>query len=108
MLKKISVRIHPKEVEITQYFSREPFVSHPSNHCVQLLDVLHLPNEADYVILVLPLLRPYGDPWFESVGEAVEFFRQVFEVCCDLVHSIGSALTIGSGPSIYSSMPHCA
>ncbi|KAK7687644.1 hypothetical protein QCA50_008859 [Cerrena zonata] len=79
MLKQISILDHPKEVELTQYFSREPFASHPRNHCVQLIDVLRVPSQPDIVILVLPLLRPYEDPWFETVGEAVEFFRQIFE-----------------------------
>lgn len=80
MLKKISILDHPKEIDITRYFSREPFASHPKNHCIQLIDVLQVPSQPDIAILVLPLLRPYEDPWFESVGEAVEFFRQIFEV----------------------------
>lgn len=45
-----------------------------------MLDVLEPPEEPDVVILVTPLLRPFNNPLMESVGEAVEFFRQVFEV----------------------------
>lgn len=29
----------------------------------------------------MPLLRQFFDPKLETVGEAVEFFRQAFEVC---------------------------
>ena len=30
--------------------------------------------------MVMPLLRPYDDPNFDTIGEAVECFRQLFEV----------------------------
>jgi len=78
-LKRISRSVHPYEIEIGQYFSAEPLASHPKNHCIPLYDVLDVPNEDDTVILVMPLLRRFDSPRFNTVGEAVEFFRQVFE-----------------------------
>ena len=81
MLKRISMLQHPTEVEITRYFSTEPIASHPRNHSIPLYEILDVPGDDDDVILVLPFLRPYDSPTMESVGEAVEFFRQIFEVC---------------------------
>lgn len=80
MLKHVNRNVHPYEAEIGLYFSSEPLVSHPKNHCVPIYEVLDIPNSDNEIILVMPLLREYDDPRIKSVGEAVEFFRQVFEV----------------------------
>ena len=82
ILKRILKSEHPYEVEITKSLSSEPLASDPRNHCVRLYDVLEVPNEDDMVILVLPLLRRYDSPPFETVEEAIDFFSQVFEVRC--------------------------
>ncbi|KAI0786625.1 kinase-like domain-containing protein [Abortiporus biennis] len=81
VLKRVSTSRHPHELELTQFFSNEPIRSHPRNHCIPLLDSFELPDRpADpMVILVLPLLRVLNDPPMKSVGETMEFFRQVFE-----------------------------
>jgi hypothetical protein len=55
--------------------------SDPLNHCVPIYDVLRLPDDDDKVILVMPLLRSWCEPEFETVGEGIHFFRQLFEVC---------------------------
>ena len=52
----------------------------PANHCVPIYDVLALDDDHDFVIIVMPLLRPYTNPRFDTIGEAVECFRQLFEV----------------------------
>lgn len=80
-LKRILTSRHPHEVEISRYLSSEPLASDPKNHCVPILEVLEVPNEPSLRILVMPLLRKFNDPTFLTVGEAIEFFRQVFEVC---------------------------
>jgi serine/threonine protein kinase len=46
---------------------------------VPILDVLQVPDDEDRLLIVMPLLRPHGDPRFDTVGEAVEFIRQIFE-----------------------------
>ncbi|KAH9931537.1 uncharacterized protein B0H18DRAFT_989848 [Fomitopsis serialis] len=79
VLKRILTTEHPYEVAITRFLSSEPLASDSRNHCVRLCDVLNVPNEDDTVILVMPLLRRYDSPPFETVGEAVDFFSQVFE-----------------------------
>ncbi|KAI0358587.1 hypothetical protein OH77DRAFT_1474343 [Trametes cingulata] len=79
MLKKVQKSVHPYEVAIGQYFSSGPISSDPRNHCCPLYDVLQDPKDDDLQIIVMPLLRRYNNPPFETIGEAVEFFRQVFE-----------------------------
>ena len=81
VLKKISRKVHPYEAEIGQFLSSEPLASDPSNHCIPLLDVLQDPEDEDIQLLVMPMLQMCITPSFRTVGEAVEFFRQAFEVC---------------------------
>ncbi|KAH8107735.1 kinase-like domain-containing protein [Cristinia sonorae] len=79
LLKRVERSVHPHEIEITKMFSEEPLRSHPRNHCIPLLEVLDSPKDADVAIMVLPLLRLFFNPSFETLGEALEFFRQIFE-----------------------------
>jgi len=73
------------ELEINKRFSTEPLASNPRNHCVQLLDVIELPD--DPPILVQPMLRPFDDPRFQTYGEFVTFFSQICEVSFACSHS---------------------
>lgn len=52
----------------------------PRNHCVQLLEVLPDPLQADSALMVMPYLRPFDDPEFGAIGEVVEFVKQILEV----------------------------
>jgi hypothetical protein len=54
--------------------------SDPRNHCVPIYEVLQLPDDEDKLILVMPLLKEYDIPRFDTIGEVVEFFQQLFEV----------------------------
>ncbi len=78
MLKRLLVEEGPYEHDINKLFSTEPLASNPKNHCVQLLDVIELPD--DPPILVHPLLRPYFDPPLQTYGEFVTFLAQICEV----------------------------
>ncbi|KAI0074362.1 hypothetical protein K474DRAFT_62506 [Panus rudis PR-1116 ss-1] len=52
----------------------------PKNHVVPLLDDFDISDTGEEAkILVLPLLRRYDEPEFRTVGEVVDFVRQVFE-----------------------------
>jgi hypothetical protein len=60
--------------------------------------MLKVPDEDDKVIIMMPMLRHWDTPSFETVGEVVDFFGQLFEVrlslsfllkCPDLVGSQG-------------------
>lgn len=68
------------EVEISQLLSSEPLSSDPRNHCNPLLETLRLPEPDDGTLLVSPMLRKFNDPPFLTIGEAVAFFTQIFEV----------------------------
>jgi hypothetical protein len=79
-LKRVNVKIHPHELDIARFFSTESMVKDQRNHCLPVLDVLQVPDEQDSILLVMNLVRPYHDPRFDTIGEAVECFRQLFEV----------------------------
>ncbi len=79
-LKKIVDATHPHELEINQLFSSEPLASHPLNHCVPVYDVLDVPGEDGVHVIVMPLLRAFNDPPLYTIGEAIEFFDQIFHV----------------------------
>lgn len=90
MLKQLPSEEGPYELEISRLFSTEPLFTNPRNHCVQLLDVIELPD--DPPIMVHPLLRPFYDPPFQTYGEFVTFFAQLCEVssvCFDYTTQFG-------------------
>ncbi|KAJ7081129.1 kinase-like domain-containing protein [Mycena belliarum] len=78
-LKSIDVTRHEFEREIGLYFSSEPLAADPRNHCVPILDTLQVPDEENTILIVMPLLREYSNPPFDTFGEVVDFFGQVFE-----------------------------
>ncbi|KAL6303560.1 kinase-like domain-containing protein [Sparassis latifolia] len=86
-LKKVSKSAHPHEAEIGQFFSGEPLRSDAQNRCISIHEVLQDPIEEDFIILVMPFLRVYNDPRFDTVGEAVDFFRQIFSALQFMHHN---------------------
>ncbi|KAJ7637160.1 hypothetical protein FB45DRAFT_1056375 [Roridomyces roridus] len=78
-LKVISSTLHPFEADIGQLFSSLEHAGNPRNHCVPILDVLQDPDDMDRQIIVLPQLVPFHYPAFDTVGEVVDCFRQIFE-----------------------------
>ena len=79
ILKRVLRTRDPYEQDITSFLSSEPAKSHPRNHSVVLLETFDVP-ETDITILVMPFLMTFRNPEFETVGEVLECFRQVFEV----------------------------
>ena len=82
-LKMLFEEDHPFEEDIARYLSSDPLSKDSRNHCVPLLDVLHPPlkdGDRDLRILVMPFLRPFDSPIFDTFGEAIECIRQLFEV----------------------------
>ena len=71
---------HDYEREMLVHLSSPHLRSDPRNRTVELLDVVKLPNSGQ-IALVMPLLRWFNNPRFQTVGEAVDFFSQIFEVC---------------------------
>ncbi|KAL1731257.1 hypothetical protein EV714DRAFT_271924 [Schizophyllum commune] len=79
MLKRVNKR-YSKEVEISAMLSSPPLSKDSRNHCVPIYDILEVPDDEDTQIMVLPLLRRYNDPPFDTVGEVIDCLRQVLEV----------------------------
>ncbi|TFY66063.1 hypothetical protein EVG20_g5027 [Dentipellis fragilis] len=67
------------EVKINEYLSSGPRASDPRNHSAQVSEVLQVPDEPHTKMLVMPFLRPFYDPRFQTFGEVVAFFTQLFE-----------------------------
>jgi len=80
VLKLVKKSDHPFELEIGQIFSSHPLAGTSANHCVPIHDILHVPDDSEAVVIVMPLLLDYRHPPFDTIGEAVECFRQLFEV----------------------------
>ncbi|KAL0570540.1 hypothetical protein V5O48_011423 [Marasmius crinis-equi] len=69
----------PRELRMAQLLRTEPYASDPRNNFVPIFEILMLPDADNMAIMVMPLLRRWDAPLFETVGEAVEFCRQMFE-----------------------------
>ena len=80
ILKRILKSIHPFESEIGRFLSSPPLTADLRNHCCPILDVLDDPEDPDVQLIVMPMLREYYEPKLATVGEAMEMFRQLFEV----------------------------
>jgi hypothetical protein len=68
------------ELEISQSLTSSGPMSEPHNHCVPLLDTLELPDEPEQKLMVMPFLRPFDNPRFQTFGEFVSFFSQICDV----------------------------
>jgi len=87
-LKRINQNIHPEEVRIGSYFMQDGIRDDPRNHCVPIYEVLFAPDCKNHVaILVMPSLRKFSNPAFDSVGEIIGFLHSVFEVCPFRIYS---------------------
>ncbi|KAJ2936004.1 hypothetical protein H1R20_g1089, partial [Candolleomyces eurysporus] len=76
VLKHVDHSKFPREIEVMKYLSSEPLSEDSRNHCVRPIDILQHPNDDDTCILVIPLLRLFDDPPFETMGEALDFILQ--------------------------------
>ncbi|KAH6899459.1 other/AgaK1 protein kinase [Coprinopsis sp. MPI-PUGE-AT-0042] len=79
VLKRTSKTQHPDEIRILQYFSREDLAGDSRNHCPPIIATLAPPDDPDIEIYVIPILRQYDDPPFDTIGEAIDFLRQILE-----------------------------
>ncbi|KAJ7060964.1 kinase-like domain-containing protein [Mycena amicta] len=79
MLKWVSKKAQPHEVEIASLFSTAEKAKQLKNHCIPILDVLQDPHDDDKQIIVMPRLIRFDEPIFDTVGEVIDCFRQIFE-----------------------------
>jgi hypothetical protein len=82
MFKKVLPEEGPYELSITQLFSSPGLKGDPKNHCVPLLDLVDLSQTGSdgRKLMVIPFLRPFKNPRFQTYGEFVAFFMQISEV----------------------------
>jgi hypothetical protein len=82
MLKKVLPEEGPHELLITELFSSPGLKGDSRNRCVPLLDLVDLSqtNPDGRKLMVMPFLRPFKNPRFETYGEFVAFFMQISEV----------------------------
>ncbi|KAG5351585.1 hypothetical protein C0989_005741 [Termitomyces sp. Mn162] len=78
MLKAIHLVRSPDEIPVGKLLSSERLAS-PRNSCIPYLEVIDPPEGSEKAFLVLPLLLGIERAPFQTIGEVVEFFRQIFE-----------------------------
>ncbi|VDC07537.1 unnamed protein product [Peniophora sp. CBMAI 1063] len=76
VMKIIDKHAHPEELNIARSFTP---LRDDRNHCVPVWDFFDAPDDSARTIIVMPLLRKFDDPPFETVGEVVECVRQLLE-----------------------------
>lgn len=79
-MKRIKQENFPNGLAIVTFLTSEEKSSDRRNHCVPILRILPVPNEEGHAIIVMPYLRPWYDPKFKTIGEGVQFFREMLEV----------------------------
>ncbi|KAI0076137.1 hypothetical protein K474DRAFT_1663403 [Panus rudis PR-1116 ss-1] len=78
-VKLLNKEEYPSEESIISFLSSPALRCNPQNHCVPVYDIIESSLDLDHIILVMPDLTQYDDPPFSTVGEVLEFLRQVFE-----------------------------
>jgi hypothetical protein len=80
-LKKVLPEEGPYEHSILELFSSPGVREDSRNHCVPLLGLLELSQDKpNGKLMVMPFLRPFENPCFQTYGEFVAFFMQISEV----------------------------
>uniref|UniRef100_A0A8H7XMQ5 Protein kinase domain-containing protein n=1 Tax=Psilocybe cubensis TaxID=181762 RepID=A0A8H7XMQ5_PSICU len=81
MLKKVrkAGNEYDWELAISQYVSSPELMKDSDNHCVPVYEVLDIPNDPEHSIIVMPLLYPFHITRFDTIGECLDFFYQIFK-----------------------------
>ncbi|KNZ81213.1 hypothetical protein J132_02163 [Termitomyces sp. J132] len=67
------------ELAVGKLFTSPELSLCSGNRCVPILDIVQPKEGSDYTFIVMPLLYPVDTAPFETIGEVIEFFRQIFE-----------------------------
>ena len=68
------------EIRIALMLGTPPLSEDPINHSVPILDTFEDLTNPNVSYIVMPLLRDFDDPPFESVEDVFEFGEQLLEV----------------------------
>ena len=71
-----SVQTDGLEIRIAMFLGTPPLSEDPANHCVRILDTFEDETDPSTSYIVIPFLRRYDDPVFESVEDVVDFGEQ--------------------------------
>ena len=79
-IKRVDSRTHPNEIKIASRLGSADNRKDKRNHCVLVLAVF--PDDRDLWCryIVMPVLRPFNEPNFTSLGEVLDFVNQTLEV----------------------------
>lgn len=80
MLKRINKDDNPHEIDLATFLYSEKLRSDPRNHSMPTYEILPPPGDSNEHILVMAFLRKFDNPPFETIGEVVDCFDQMFEV----------------------------
>ncbi|TEB29036.1 hypothetical protein FA13DRAFT_1690318 [Coprinellus micaceus] len=79
VIKRIESDEDSTELDVMAFLTAEERAGDPRNHCVRALGILDHPSDPQVQFVILPLLRKFDDPPFETIGEVVDFVGQVLE-----------------------------
>ncbi|KAL1945822.1 hypothetical protein VTO73DRAFT_1824 [Trametes versicolor] len=110
-IKRLKKSRNPDEVEIVRSFSQLQSSDTARNHTVPIFDALDSPHDKDTTLLVMSYLVEYDKIPFATIGEVIEFFRQLLEGLRfihghNVAHRDIMASNIMMQPSVYSEAPH--
>lgn len=113
VLKQVPRSRYPNEEGLSRLLTMSgPLASDRHNHSVLVHEVLQSPLDEDIIFLVMPCLARIYSVKFATVGEAVECFRQLFEVreafvpVCPLWRT--TVLYVPTGSTILAPSSYCA
>lgn len=80
VLKRIDRSPVTEEYDILRFLSEGSLQSDPHNLCVPVLEFLDPPDDEPHMLVVFPVLRSFDDPEFDTIGEGLDFIRQMLQV----------------------------
>ncbi|KAF8555578.1 hypothetical protein OG21DRAFT_1483816 [Imleria badia] len=78
-IKRVDSRTHPNEVKIASRLGSVDNRKDKRNHCVPVLALFPDDRDPWYRYIVMPVLRPFNEPNFTSLGEVLDFVNQTLE-----------------------------
>ncbi|KAG6920134.1 hypothetical protein DXG01_004900 [Tephrocybe rancida] len=80
VLKRVDSFLETQELVVGRLFSSPELATDSRNHCVPIFDIIEPKPGSASAFIVMPLLFSTNLASYETIGEVVEFFRQIFEV----------------------------
>ncbi|KAF7310386.1 Protein kinase domain-containing protein [Mycena chlorophos] len=85
------VHTHKAELDLIRYLNSPDLLDNPYNRTSRLLDIIPIPDDDTFVLIVMPCLRLFWTPIFRHLREVIECMRQflqglVFMHECNIAH----------------------